>query len=40
MLSPSQKGAAIEYKAVALFIEAGYQVFINAAPQGPADIID
>ena len=39
MISPSQKGAAIEYKAVALFIEAGFQVFINAVPQGPADII-
>ena len=39
MLSPSQKGAAIEYKAVAMFIEAGFQVFINAVPSGPADIV-
>ncbi len=38
-ISTSKRGASVEYQAVALFLEAGFEVFINAAPDGPADLV-
>ena len=39
MISPSKRGSCVEYKAVVLFTEAGFEVFKNAHPDGPADLV-
>jgi hypothetical protein len=39
MISTSKRGVSVEYQAVTLFLEAGFEVFINAAPDGPADLV-
>lgn len=39
MISCSKRGASVEHKAVSLFIDAGFEVFLNAAPDGPADLV-
>jgi hypothetical protein len=39
MISCSKRGVCIEYLAVNLFLEAGFEVFVNAAPDGPADLM-
>ena len=39
MISPTKRGAIVEHKATILFLDAGFEVFTNAAPDGPADII-
>jgi hypothetical protein len=38
-LSTSKRGCVVEYKAANLFLEAGFEVFMNMAPDGPADFI-
>ena len=38
-ISTSKRGASVEYQAVVLFLQAGFEVFINAAPDGPADLV-
>ena len=38
-LSKSKKGRLIETKAEILFLEAGFEVFTNIAPDGPADLV-
>jgi hypothetical protein len=38
-LSCSKRGCVVEYKAAAVFLEAGFEVFMNMAPDGPADFI-
>jgi len=39
MISPSKRGVCVEYKAACLFIEAGFEVFLNASPDGPVDLV-
>ena len=38
-ISTSKRGVSVEYQAVVLFLQAGFEVFINAAPDGPADLV-
>jgi len=38
-LSCSKRGCVVEYKAALVFLEAGFEVFPNMAPDGPADFI-
>ena len=38
-LSCSKRGCVVEYKAALIFLEAGFEVFPNMAPDGPADFI-
>jgi hypothetical protein len=38
-LSCSKRGCVVEYKAANIFLEAGFEVFMNMAPDGPADFI-
>lgn len=38
-LSCSKRGCVVEYKAANTFLEAGFEVFMNMAPDGPADFI-
>jgi hypothetical protein len=38
-LSCSKRGCVVEYKAANVFLEAGLEVFMNMAPDGPADFI-
>ena len=39
MISPSKRGRVVELKAETLFLEAGYEVFTNVSPDGPADLV-
>lgn len=39
MISTSKRGVCVEYKAATLFLESGFEVFINASPDGPADLV-
>ena len=39
MISPGKRGRLIEQKAEILFLEAGFEVFTNCTPDGPADFI-
>ena len=39
MLSPSKRGTCVEYEAILLFTRAGFEVFHNAHPDGPIDIV-
>ena len=38
-MNTSQRGRVVELKAITLFMEAGFEVFANAAPVGPADLM-
>lgn len=38
-ISCSKRGCVVEYKAALAFLEAGFEVFPNMAPDGPADFI-
>jgi hypothetical protein len=37
--SVAKTGAMVELQAAAMFLQAGYEVFVNAAPSGPADLV-
>ena len=39
MISTAKRGCAVEYKACLAFLEAGFEVFPNMAPDGAADLI-
>ena len=39
MISPTKRGMCVEYEAIILFTKAGFEVFHNANPDGPADLI-
>ena len=39
MISPSKRGTCVEYEAILLFTRAGFEVFSNAHPDGPVDLV-
>ena len=39
MISPTKRGRVSELLAEARFIEAGFEVFTNVSPDGPADLV-
>lgn len=39
MISPSKRGVLVEREAESLFLKAGFEVFSNVSPDGPADFV-